>query len=90
MSNKENQYQSEKIKKIIIEAWDNDTFLNELKNNPKRSIEKFLGEKINTTKKIKIIDKTDPETVYITIPKKPILNDIELSENQLEKVAGGG
>jgi hypothetical protein len=65
--------------------------LKELMTNPAEAIEKLTGKKINLPegKTLVVRDQTDDTNIYINIPAKPKM-DMELDENQLEMVAGGG
>ncbi|MEA5427829.1 MULTISPECIES: NHLP leader peptide family RiPP precursor [Arcicella] len=76
---------------IVQKAWESPEFKNELMTNPLGAIENHLGQKINLPagKKLVVRDQTDEATVYINIPAKPNLEDVELDEEQLEAVAGG-
>jgi hypothetical protein len=60
-------------------------------DNPVAAIEKLTGKKMNLPagKTLMVRDQTDESTVYINIPAKPNLDDVELNEQQLEVVAGG-
>lgn len=77
------------ISKVITEAWENETFKKDLINNPKATLEQFLGQSFDLDKKIKVVDQTDSNYVYINIPAEPELEDVELSEDQLDLVSGG-
>jgi hypothetical protein len=76
---------------IVQKAWDDADFKNELTDNPVEAIEKLIGKKLNLPagKRLVVRDQTDESTVYINIPAKPNLEDMELNEEQLEVVAGG-
>jgi hypothetical protein len=76
---------------VIERAWDDAQFKNELMANPVSTMEKFTGHKINLPvgKKLMVIDQTDESTVYFNIPKKLDVDELELTEEQLEMVAGG-
>jgi ribosomal protein S4E len=76
---------------IIQKAWDDADFKKELTVNPVSAIEKLMGNKLNipSGKTLVVRDQTDESTVYINIPAKPIIEDVELDEEQLEAVSGG-
>ncbi len=76
---------------IVQKAWEDTEFKKELLVNPIEVIEKLIGKKLNLPKgkTVVVLDQTDESTVYINIPQKPNLNDIELNEEQLEAVSGG-
>lgn len=86
-STKENQLFS----RIVKKAWEDENFKNELIQNPVEAIEKLTGEKLDLPKGKEVIvnDQTNTSYVYINIPAKPEIDDLQLSEEQLEAVAGG-
>ncbi len=75
---------------IVQKAWEDAEFKKELLKNPLEAIENFTGKKLNLPegKTLAVRDQTDESTVYINIPVK-VNTDAELSEDQLEAVAGG-
>lgn len=78
------------LQQVINEVWENETFKAELMENPVTAIEKLTGETLNLQgKELVIRDQTDEDTVYINIPQKPNLEDMELNEEQLDAAAGG-
>ena len=77
---------------IVQKAWENAEFKKELVANPIAAIEKHFGKKLNLPegKTLVVRDQTDESTVYINIPSESEkVDDLELSESQLEAVAGG-
>jgi hypothetical protein len=82
--------EQETYKEIVQKAWDDADFKKELTANPVSAIEKLIGKKITLPagKTLVVRDQSDESTVYINIPAKPEV-DVELEEEQLEKVAGG-
>ena len=76
---------------IVQKAWDDADFKRELTANPVEAIEKLMGKKLDLPvgKTLVVRDQTDESTVYINIPAKPNMEDVELNEEQLEVVAGG-
>ena len=76
---------------IVQKAWDDADFKKELIVNPVDAIEKLIGKKLDLPagKKLVVRDQTDESTVYINIPAKSNLDDVELHEEQLDLVAGG-
>ncbi len=79
------------LQTIVQKAWEDGTFKQELMNSPVEAIEKLTGEKINLPegKTLVVRDQTDESTVYINIPAEQSTEDVELSEEQLEAIAGG-
>jgi hypothetical protein len=76
---------------IVQKAWEDTAFKEELVANPVTAIEKLTGKKMNLPagKTIVVSDQTDESTVYINIPAKQNMDDVELNEEELEMVAGG-
>ncbi|WBX76787.1 NHLP leader peptide family RiPP precursor [Tenacibaculum ovolyticum] len=79
------------IQEIVQKAWENADFKKKLIINPKETIETLTGEKLNIPKNktLIVVDQTDASNLYINIPTKLNLDDLELNEEQLEAVAGG-
>jgi hypothetical protein len=76
------------VQSIISKCWEDEAFKQELISNPAQGIEKLSGKPFDLKgKKLVIVDQTDTSTVYINIPANR--EDMELSENELEGVAGG-
>ena len=76
---------------IVHKAWEDAQFKSDLIVNPVAAIEKLTGRKLNLPqgKTLIVRDQSDEGTVYINIPAKSNPEDVELSEDQLEVVAGG-
>ena len=81
----------ELLQSIIQKSWKDEAFKKELIANPVKTIEELTGEKMNIPegKTLVVKDQTDEATVFINIPAEPSMENIELSEAQLEAVAGG-
>lgn len=80
------------LQTIIQKAWKDTSFKQELITAPVEAIEKLTGKKVNLPKGKTIVvrDQTEETVVYINIPAQPNMDDVELNEEQLEIVAGGG
>lgn len=76
---------------IVQKAWEDSQFKNDLIANPIETIEKFTGNKVNLPKGQTLVvkDQTDESLVYINIPRKVNIDEMELTDEQLEMVAGG-
>jgi hypothetical protein len=81
----------ELMKSLVTKAWESADFKEQLINNPKETIESVTGTEISIPEgfKIIVVDQTASNTVYINIPTKPNLDEMELTDEQLEMVAGG-
>jgi hypothetical protein len=73
---------------LVAKAWKNESFKQELLNNPKAIIEQEFGAQLPEALKIQIMEE-DTETLYITLPTLPEWNREELSDKELEAVVGG-
>ncbi len=76
---------------IVQKAWDDASFKNNLMANPAETIAKFTGNKFNVPagQTLVVRDQTDESTIYLNIPRKVEIDELELSDEQLEMVAGG-
>ncbi len=85
------QRKQEIIQTVISKAWEDSNFRKELIADPVTTIERLSGIKIVLPegKTLVIADQTDKSKVYLTIPAEPEMENMELSEEQLESIAGG-
>lgn len=76
---------------VVQKAWADPEFMSELISNPVASIEKLTGHKISLPEgqKLVVVDQSDASTVYFNVPRKIDIDTLELTEEQLEEVAGG-
>lgn len=90
MITQEQQLQgAELIKTLAQKAWENSAFKEQLVKNPVTTIESVTGQKISSDVKFVVEDQTDESVVYFNIPAEPKFDELELTEEQLEMVAGG-
>lgn len=77
---------------LIQKAWEDEKFKKDLLENSLQTIESFTGEELylKDGQKILVEDQTDESVIYFNIPRKMSFEDVELSEEQLEAVSGGG
>ena len=84
--------QNEFFVQVIEKAWTDSDFKSALIENPQAAIQEAFAGKVKVFDNVNIIveDQSEENTVYINIPPaKDSYNDVELSEEQLEAVAGG-
>ncbi len=80
---------AEIINTLAQKAWESSTFKEQLINNPVSTIESFTGQPMLLNTKIVVDDQTDNSIIYLNIPRKLNLDEIELSDEQLEMISGG-
>jgi hypothetical protein len=88
----EQKKEEEVLRLILSKAWEDVNFRKNLIANPISEIENLTGAKIVLPegKTLVFNDQTDRSKVYVNIPSEPDIEDIELTEKQLEIIAGGG
>ena len=72
---------------IVKRSWSHPEFRAEFLADPKATIEKYSGEKLPVDFTV-TASAEDDQTIYFVIPTRPANAD-ELSDEDLEKVAGG-
>jgi hypothetical protein len=84
--------EQELFQNIVQKAWEDNSFKQALITNPLQAIKDLTGEELNLPKDKTLVvrDQTDKNVVYINIPAKVELDDVELNEEQLDIVTGGG
>lgn len=92
MITKEMQAQgNEVIQSVFNKIWSDSAFKAEFLKDPRQIMEKFTGQKLNIPEKISLVaeDQSNPSFIYLNIPRKIDLSNFELTDEQLEIVAGG-
>jgi|SRR6187455_1785330 len=74
--------------KIVARAWTDEEFRRKFVTDPKAQFEEHLGTKLPEAFKLTVHEET-PDSLHFVIPMKPAGNLDELSDEDLEKVAGG-
>ncbi len=82
--------QRQQLEQLLIEkAMKDESFRKQLIENPTAAIEAETGIKIPETMHVKILEE-NPQEVFLVLPFVPTAGaDLELSEIELESVAGG-
>ncbi len=81
----------ELMQALVTKAWENAEFKDQLMTDPTTAIENLTGKPIELPegKRIVVQDQSNEDIIYINIPAKPNLDEMELSDEQLEMVSGG-
>ena len=84
------QNRSEFQNKLVVRAYDDETFRQELMSDPKSVYEREMGISIPDSFKIEVVEEK-PNTIYMVLPQKTEESQVEgeLSDEALEAVAGG-
>jgi len=74
--------------KIIVQAWQSESYKQELLQNPKAVIEREMGSQLPADIAIHVLEET-PTQIYLILPVRPDAAGIELSQQEIEAIAGG-
>lgn len=79
------------LQKIVKRVWEDPVFKRDLISSPVETIEQFIGRSINLPegKTLSVVDQTNSSVIYINLPAKLDMEDVELDEAQLDAVSGG-
>jgi hypothetical protein len=71
---------------IIAQSWKDEAYKQEILSNSKTVIEREFGVQLPAEINVQVLEE-NPTTLYFVLPMRPI--STELTEEQLETVAGG-
>jgi hypothetical protein len=79
------------MKTLISKSWEDEAFKREFIASPVKTIEKTTGKPNHLPAGMTVLveDQTNPSIIYLNIPAKPDYSNIELTDEQLEVIAGG-
>jgi len=84
--------QQQKVHAQVVQAtWEDAQFKKDLMAKPEEAIERLTGFKMNIPQgqTLVVVDQTDESKLYLNIPRKVDIDTLELTDEQLEMVAGG-
>ena len=73
---------------MIAQAWKDEAYKQELLSNSKAVIEREFGVQLPAVVNVHVMEE-DSTNLYLVLPARPNLSNAELSDEQLEAVAGG-
>jgi Nitrile hydratase, alpha chain len=73
---------------IIAQAWKDEAYKQELLSNPKVVFEREFGAQLPTEANV-CVHEENVTNFYFVLPMRPDLSGAELSDEQLEAIAGG-
>jgi hypothetical protein len=76
-------------KNIAAQAMKDDAFRNEFISNPRAAIEKYSGQKLPADVQVHAHLQSTKNVHFIIPDKKAIESEVELTDEDLDKVAGG-
>lgn len=74
---------------LFNKCWEDENYKKELMANPIEVLARDFEVGFIQGTKVQVIDQTDSNTMSINIPPRPNFENVELSEADLEYVAGG-
>ena len=79
------------INALVSKSWEDSSFKQRLIESPVQTIRDFSDAPFNVPAGTDVVvtDQSNPSTIYINIPAQPDLDSLELTDEQLEAVAGG-
>ncbi|WP_299674857.1 hypothetical protein [uncultured Dokdonia sp.] len=76
---------------VFNKCYNDSNFKESLVNNPEKTLENYIGKELELPKntQIKVEDQTNENVVFLNIPRKVEVTDLELTEEELESISGG-
>jgi len=89
---KETERGSALAQTLVSKSWNDSSFKSQLISDPETTIESHLGIKMDVPEGSNVIveDQSDPNHIYLNIPRDILNHETELTDEELEMVSGGG
>lgn len=80
------------VNTLITKSWEDSAFKNRLIENPVSTIQSVTGINFQLSNDTKLVveDQSDESIIYLNIPRMVDIDEMELTDEQLEGVSGGG
>lgn len=80
------------LSKVLEKVWEDEEFKNRLIQDPTKVMRETFEETLDLPagKTLAVVDQTDASKFYLNLPPEPNMDEIELTDEQLELIAGGG
>lgn len=82
-------FQKNMVNDLISKSYNDSNFKKEFISNPEKVIESSYNVKVQEGIKLVVEDQSDKNTIFLNIPRKIEIDDLGLTDEELEKVAGG-
>jgi hypothetical protein len=77
-------------RRLVERSLEDESFRQRLLENPKAAVEQELGTQLPEGAQVRVVEES-ADTIYLVLPgTSPLAQGDELSERELEAVAGGG
>ena len=79
------------LEEVYAKARTDEAFKSHLMTSPKEAIYAATGKNLEIPENSRIVvqDQSAEDVIYLNIPRKLVLDEVELSEEQLEAISGG-
>lgn len=77
------------VTEVAMHARDNQSFKEKLMGAPRATIDSYAGKEVIPSNKKIVVTEPNSEEVYFVIPQKVDVEDLELTDVELESLSGG-
>ena len=82
-------FQKNIVNDLIEKSYTDSNFKKEFISNPEKVIESSYNIEVRNDIKLVVDDQSDKNIIFLNIPRKVDIDDLGLTDEELEKVAGG-